>query len=124
MAGQRQNQERYRGWYDRKGEERNERRREKYARSPKARKENRVRAKKWREKGAAPTREFYRFVDGKRVRVWTTGQIAAKAGVTPQTLRLWDAAGLLPPPEFHKGHRYYLWTTARKIISYARSQRG
>lgn len=39
---------------------------------------------------------------------WTTGQLASRAGVRPDTIRYYERAGLLPPPRRTEGdHRRY-----------------
>ena len=120
-------QQRYNRWYDRNGATRNERRREAYVRDPAARKANIERARKWRKdraKGVAISREIYKFLDGIRVRVYSTGQVADKVGVSPQTLRVWDQKDLLPKPLFPGTHRYYTRAQVKEITTITRRLRG
>lgn len=110
--------QRYGSWYANRGADRNERRREAYASDPELREANRLRAKEWRAnraKGAAVEREVFREVNGKRVRVYSLGQIADEVGYAASTLRLLVSSGELPEPKLGGTHRYYTAAEVRTI---------
>jgi hypothetical protein len=117
---QERNLETVRKWYHNHSEEYNEARREKYAADKEARDKARERARKYRDRrrkgGGVTTDPLYRYVNGKgsceygqgeRVPVWSTGQIAADIGCTPQMLRNWERKGWIPDSIFPDKHRLY-----------------
>lgn len=86
-------------------------RRIQYAQSKKLREQARVRARKYRARRRADpsiTRKLYRTVDGKRCRVFTTGQVANYLGSSPQMIRNWEDRGWIPPSVFPDKHRLYM----------------
>ena len=60
-----------------------------------------------------------REVNGKEVEVFSTGQVAAILERTPQMLRNWERAGLVPPSVFPDNHRLYTKAQVRKLVSLA-----
>lgn len=127
MSTRTESNERYRSWYGSKGPERNERRREQYAADPTIRKDNRARAKEWRENraaGASVTREIFREVNGKRTRVYSLGQVADEAAYGVSTLRLLITQGVLPEPTLPGVHRYYTAAEVKKIKAILKKRRA
>lgn len=119
-------QQRYGRWYANKGGDRNERRREVYARDEERRTSNQARSRAWRQErqqGVAVSREVYRFVNGKRVRVWSLGQIADQTGYAANTLRWLVVNGELPEPTVPGVHRYYTGVEVKAIKALLKKRR-
>lgn len=117
-----------RKWYHGHSETYNESRRQKYASNLEAREKARERARVYRERrrtGVGQTESpLWRYVNGegsceygqgKRIPVWTTGQIAEDIGCTPQMLRNWERKGWIPASMFPDKHRLYTQNQAGLI---------
>lgn len=119
-------QQRYGRWYANKGGDLAERRRERYASDQTLRTANQQRSRQWREdraQGVAVTREIFRFVDGKRTRVYSLGQIADQTGYAANTLRLLVSEGTLPEPTIPGVHRYYTGAEVKAIKAVLKKRR-
>lgn len=96
-----------RKWYSKNREEYNALRRERYAKDAAARKKAKERAARYRAEKPAIEHELYRDLNGERKRVYSTGQVAVRMGRSPQMLRNWEKAELIPPSLFSDTHRLY-----------------
>lgn len=101
------NREGVRKWYGENRDDYNALRRDKYAASKNSREKARLRAAAYRADSPTIERKLYRELDGKRVRVFSTGEVAARIKRTPQMLRNWHAKGLIPASSFSDKHRLY-----------------
>lgn len=113
-----------RRWYGENRDDYNALRRARYANSKDARDKARVRAANRRTKDRMGKieiiRHLFRELDGKRIEVFSTGQVAELMGRTPQMLRNWENEGLIPPSVFVDTHRLYTRKQARMIITLGR----
>lgn len=96
-----------RKWYGDNKEAYNALRRERYAANKEVRNRARARAAAYRAESPPIERVLYRDLNGKRVRVFSTGEVAAKMQRTPQMLRNWQKEGLIPVSSFPDNHRLY-----------------
>lgn len=101
------NREGVRRWYHANKDEYNAKRRERYAANKEAREKARERAARYREENPTIERQLYREYKGKRVPVFSTGQVAQEMGRTPQMLRNWEKEGMIPDSVFPDRHRLY-----------------
>jgi hypothetical protein len=104
---QEQNRAGVRKWYGENRTTYNQLRRARYAENKEARAKARERAANYRNKKTAITREIFRDLDGQKVRVFSTGEVAAKMNRTPQMIRNWQKQGLIPETSFPDTHRFY-----------------
>jgi len=108
-----------RKWYRENAEEHNKARRERYAENEELRLKAQANARAVREslkqRGGAVVRELYREVNGKHVRVYSTGEVAHRLGCSAQLVRNWDASGDIPPPSFPGKHRVYTYKQVRAM---------
>lgn len=113
-----------RRWYGENRDEYNALRRERYASNKGARKKARLRAatrrQEERDGGVAIERQLTREVNGKRVEVLSTGQVAELMERTPQMLRNWEREGLIPASTFIDTHRLYTRKQTRMIVTLGR----
>lgn len=96
-----------RKWYKQNREEYNAKRRAKYAEDKELREKARQRAARYREESPVIERKLYRDLNGSRVQVFSTGQVAQAMNRTPQMLRNWEKEGLIPESVFPDKHRLY-----------------
>jgi DNA-binding transcriptional regulator YiaG len=111
MLSDNQRQERNRAgvrrWYHENRDEYNKIRRQRYAANIEERERARQRAARYREEKPTIERKLFREVNGRRVQVFSTGQVAEMLGRTPQMLRNWERAAMIPPTSFEGKHRLY-----------------
>ena len=111
MLTDNQRQERNRAgvrkWYGDNRDDYNALRRERYAADKEAREKARLRAAKYREESPTIERTLFRELNGKRVRVFSTGEVAAKMKRTTQMLRNWQKDVFIPESSFEGTHRVY-----------------
>ncbi len=113
-----------RRWYGNNRDEYNAKRREEYANNPEAREKARIRAAGRRQAQhdgvvTVPTRVLYRDVNGRQMRVYSTGQVAAMMARSAQMLRNWENGGLIPLSTFPDTHRLYTKGQATKLVALA-----
>ena len=110
-----------RQWYREHRDEYNATRRKRYAASKAARERARQRAAEYRagqRSGEVQiSRQLFRTVNGKRVKVFSTGQVAEAMGRTPQMLRNWELWMLIPESIFPDTHRLYTRAQMRMLVS-------
>ena len=110
-----------RKWYGDNRDDYNALRRERYAANKDARVKARERAGNYRAQRQVGGREIERVLtrelNGKVVRVYSTGEVADAMGRTPQMLRNWEQAGMIPPSSFPDTHRLYTRTQLRMIVA-------
>ena len=113
-----------RRWYGENRDAYNAVRRQRYADSKDVQSKAKSRsARRREEERAGPIeigRVMTRAVNGTEVEVFSTGQVAAILERTPQVLRNWERAGLIPPSIFSDKHRFYTKAQVRKLVSLAR----
>jgi len=107
----------HRKWYGENREDYNALRRERYAANTEARDKARKRAARYRSEDHTIERTLTRALNGKTVEVFSTGQVAEAMGRTPQMLRNWENADMLPPSSFPDKHRLYTKAQMRMIVS-------
>jgi hypothetical protein len=111
----------HRKWYDENREDYNALRRQRYATDKETRAKARDRAATYRGQVRAGKRsierELTRELNGKTVRVYSTGEVAEAMGRTPQMLRNWENAELIPPSSFPDKHRLYTRSQMRMIVA-------
>ena len=111
----------HRKWYSENREDYNALRRQRYADSKDSRDKARERAAQYRAElqvcGRQIERVLTRELAGKTVRVYSTGEVANAMGRTPQMLRNWENANLIPPSTFDDKHRLYSKAQLRMIMS-------
>lgn len=107
----------HRKWYVENREGYNELRRKRYAESKESRDKARARAARYRSEDHTIERVLTREVNGKVVEVFSTGQVAEILGRTPQMLRNWESANLIPPSTLGDKHRLYTKAQVRMLIS-------
>lgn len=110
------NREYSRSWYTENKEEYNAKRRERYKANKEQREKARQRAARYRAENPSIERKLYRELNGKRVEVFSTGQVAEAMGRTPQMLRNWEANDLIPESVFPDKHRLYTGKQKRMIV--------
>lgn len=110
------NRENFRRYYDENREEYNLTRRTRYANDPEAREKAKQRSREYRQSNAPIERQLTREYNGRNVQVFSTGQIAQEMGRTPQMLRNWDKADLIPDSVFPDKHRLYTKRQKSMII--------
>jgi hypothetical protein len=96
-----------RKWYGENRDDYNALRRERYANSPKSQELARGRAARYRAEKKPIERKLYRDLNGKSVRVYSTGEVAQAMDRTPQMLRNWERADMIPASSFDDKHRLY-----------------
>ncbi len=112
------NREGVRRWYGENRDEYNAARRKRYAESKPAREKAQKRAAEYRAEGKKPIkRKLTRELNGKTVEVFSTGQVAAMMGHTPQMIRNWERECLIPMSVFPDVHRLYTKRQARMIVT-------
>jgi len=113
-----------RRWYGENRDDYNALRRARYAANKSVRDKARLRAANRREDeryGVVDIeRQLIRIFNNKRVKVLSTGQVAQMADRSPQMLRNWERAGLIPVSIFPDIHRLYTPKQARMIATLAR----
>ena len=112
-----------RRWYGENREEYNALRRQRYADNKDARDKARQRASIYRAVqgvGFSITRNLTRKLNGKHVKVLSTGQVAVLAKRSPQMLRNWEKEGLIPASIFPDTHRLYTHAQARMVATLGR----
>ena len=107
----------HRKWYGDNRDDYNALRRERYAASKNAREKARLRAARYRSEDHEIERSLTRELNGKTVDVFSTGQVAEAMGRTPQMLRNWENADMIPPSSFPDKHRLYTKAQMRMIVS-------
>jgi hypothetical protein len=111
MLTEDQRQERNRAgvrkWYGENREDYNALRRERYAADEGQRVKARERAARYRKDNVEITRKLFRELKGKSVEVFSTGQVAEYLDRTPQMIRNWERASMIPPSSFPDAHRLY-----------------
>ena len=107
----------HRKWYDENREDYNALRRQRYKENKEARERARERAARYRSEDHTIERELTRKVNGKQTRVFSSGEVAAQMNRTPQMLRNWESAGLIPKSSFGDKHRLYTKAQVRMIIA-------
>ena len=110
------NRESFRNYYHANKDDYNARRRAKYAKDKEARKKARERAAKYRKEKPTIERELRRELNGRMVRVFSTGEVAQEMGRTPQMLRNWEKEGMVPESVFPDQHRLYTKKQKSMII--------
>ena len=106
----------FRRYYDENRDDYNARRRDKYAQDKETREKARERAREYRASKPVVERQLTRVLNGRNVKVYSTGQIAQEMDRTPQMLRNWDKLGLIPESVFPDKHRLYTAKQKRMII--------
>jgi hypothetical protein len=114
-----QNREYSRSWYTENKEEYNAKRRERYKANKEQREKARERAARYRAEQPDIERELFRTYKGKKMRVFSTGQVAAEMNRTPQMLRNWEKEGLIPEAIFPDHHRLYTVKQKSMILQLA-----
>lgn len=112
------NRESVRRWYARHREEYAELRRERYQKDAKRRKKARADAARYRREraeGLKVQRVLTRVLRGTVVNAYTSGYIADRIKVSPQTIRLWEARGWIPKPLF-TGEKHRLYTARQMAL--------
>ena len=107
----------HRKWYDENREDYNALRRQRYKDNKEARDKARARAARYRSEKHTIERELTRELNGRTVRVYSTGEVAEAMGRTPQMLRNWENAELIPPSSFPDKHRLYTRSQMRMIVA-------
>ena len=107
----------HRKWYGENREDYNALRRERYAANKESREKARLRAARYRSEDHDIERALTRVLNGKTVDVFSTGQVAEAMGRTPQMLRNWENADMIPPSSFPDKHRLYTKAQMRMIVS-------
>lgn len=124
MLDETQKQERNRAgvrkWYGENREAYNALRRERYAADKETREKARLRASEYRSRGHVPvSRILIRRLNGKDINVYSTGQVAELLGRSPQMLRNWEKAGLIPASVFPDKHRLYTKSQVDLLVDLA-----
>lgn len=114
-----QNRDYSRNWYTENKEEYNAKRRERYKANKEQREKARERAARYRAEQPDIERELFRTYKGKKMRVFSTGQVAAEMNRTPQMLRNWEKEGLIPEAIFPDHHRLYTVKQKSMILQLA-----
>ena len=116
-----------RRWYSENREDYNALRRKRYAANTdeayEAREKARQRASIYRAVqgvGFNIERNLTRKLNGKYVKVLSTGQVAKLAERSPQMLRNWEKEGLIPASVFSDTHRFYTHAQARMVATLGR----
>lgn len=107
----------HRKWYGENRDDYNALRRQRYAEDKEARKKARERAARYRNAKPPIERTLTRELNGKVVEVFSTGQVAEAMGRTPQMLRNWENADMIPPSSFPDKHRLYTKRQVRMLVS-------
>lgn len=108
-----------RRWYKQNKDEYNAKRRERYQADKEQREKARERAARYRAENPSIERQLYREYNGKRVPVFSTGQVAQKLGRTPQMIRNWEKEGMIPESVFPDKHRLYTQKQVDLILALA-----
>jgi len=103
--------------YDKNREAHNALRRENYRKNKEAREKARERAARYRSEDHEIERQLTRVVNGVSVEVFSTGQVAEIMGRTPQMLRNWESAGMIPASTFGDKHRLYTKAQVRMLVA-------
>lgn len=108
-------------WYESNRDEYNAVRRTRYGMNAEVREAARIRASNYRarcRKGNVKTgRNLTRLYRGKMVEVLSTGRVAEMLGRSPQMMRNWEIAGLIPASVFPDSHRLYTKKQARLLVT-------
>ena len=107
----------HRKWYGENREDYNALRRQRYKENKASRDKARERAARYRSEAHKIERTLTRELNGKQVEVFSTGQVAEAMGRTPQMLRNWENANMIPPSSFPDKHRLYTKAQMRMIVS-------
>ena len=109
-----------RRWYGENREDYNALRRARYANNQESRDKARQRAAGYRSSKPTIERDLTRDLNGKTVKVLSTGQVAELAKRSPQMLRNWEKEGLIPASIFPDTHRLYTHAQARMVATLGR----
>lgn len=111
----------HRKWYGENRDDYNALRRQRYADSKESRDKARDRATNYRGRQRAGkveiSRVLTRVINGRTVEVFSTGQVAEILARTPQMLRNWENADMIPPSTFDDKHRLYTKAQVRMLVS-------
>lgn len=104
---------RFKNWYERHGAAFNAERRARYKNDPQLRRRAQEAATRYRTQTVLRGEEPER-----REGLWTTAGVAYQLGVSPQTLRNWEARGLIPKATHGGKHRLYSIQQVQLLASF------
>lgn len=114
-------------WYRNHRTEHNEHRRERYADDPKVRLKAKQQAQRYRERlrdGYQPEpAKQYREIDGKKQRVFSTGDVARALGVSTTTIRKWADYAVVPEAARHGNRRIYTERQKNLLLVFSKIDR-
>lgn len=93
----------FNAWYDRNAASYNAERKRRYHEDPEIREEARLAAANYRKRVAEGGVELPALRGG----LYTSARVAALLGISTQTLRNWEARGMIPKPTLPGKHRLY-----------------
>lgn len=115
-------------WYERNGGKLNEKRKNRYDSDPEYRARQIENARKNRANRASKVKEasapVYKLIGGEKVVVYRIGDLAERAGVTPQTIRKYESTGVIPEPTVGSSHRYYTANQVNLVCSMVQALAG
>lgn len=100
----------YKRWYAKNRDERNRRRRERYAEDDDYRERELDRRMDYEKRGPKADSEkgvLLRTHKGSEVQVFRMGEVAVWCSTTPDTIRKYERGGMIPSPLFSGSHRLY-----------------
>lgn len=100
----------FREWYATNKAVVNAKRQKKYEEDEAYRLSTLARAAAWREQNPAASRagaSRFKVVKGKEVEAFRITEVGKMIGRSDQTIRDWEARGLIPRPTIESAHRYY-----------------
>lgn len=97
-------------WYTVNKDKLSEKRKQLYHSDPEYRKKNNETSAKWRKEHPAPSRageSRFKKYKGATIEVFRITAVAEMIGRSDQTIRGWEADGVIPKPLIESAHRYY-----------------
>ncbi len=106
----------FKAWYEKNKESLSEQRKRRYEADPEFRDAVLARAAQWRrdnpEKTSRVGQARLKEINGHKVECFRMSEACRRIGCSDQSIRDWEASGLIPKPTLQSAHRYY---TARQI---------
>lgn len=112
----------FNSWYEKNKDDYNAKRRERYQRDKGYRRKALKNSRRYRDEGAIGRqneRNMVRVFNGEEVEVFTISAVAEQVGRTAQTIRKWEARGMIPKPVFKSRTRLYTQHQINLLILFA-----
>lgn len=101
----------FKAWYEKNKDSLSEQRRRRYQADPEFREAVLARAAQWRrdnpEKVSRVGQAGLKDINGRKLECFRMSEACRRIGCSDQSIRDWEASGLIPEPTVQSAHRYY-----------------